>query len=69
VTPVDMLDVEVVNIQTGVWERRDGRWCESRIWRFVDVNDLISCDVYAQPLSLSGGNGMLSYQDVSKAFQ
>ena len=23
---------------------------ESRGWRFVDVNDLISCDVYAQPL-------------------
>ena len=29
VTPVDMLAVEVTNIQTGVWERRDGRWCES----------------------------------------
>ena len=25
VTPVDMLAVEVTNIQTGVWERRDGR--------------------------------------------
>jgi len=35
-----------------VWDRRYGRWCESRAWRFVDVNDLISCDVYAQPLSL-----------------
>ena len=52
VTPVDMLAVEVANIQAGVWERRDGRWCESRVWRFVDVNDLISGDVYAQPLSL-----------------
>jgi len=49
---VDMLAVEVTNIQTEVWERRDGHWCESRAWRFVDVNDLISCDVYAQPLSL-----------------
>jgi len=27
VTPVDMFVVEVANIQTGVWERRDGRWC------------------------------------------
>ena len=48
--PVDML--AVTNIQTWVWERQDGRWCESRTWRFVDVNDLVSCDVYAEPLSL-----------------
>jgi len=27
-------------------------WCESREWKCVDVNDLISCDVYAQPLNL-----------------
>jgi len=33
-------------------ERRDGRWGESRAWRSVDVNDLVSCNVYAQPLSL-----------------
>ena len=52
VTPVDMLAAEVANIQTGVWERRDGRWGESRAWMFVDVDDLVSCDVYAQPLSL-----------------
>jgi len=52
VTPVDVLAVEVTNVQTGVWERRDGLWCESREWRFVDVNDLVSCNVYAQPLSL-----------------
>jgi len=51
VAPVDMLAVEVANIQTGVWERRNGRRCESRVWRFVDINDLISCDVSAQPLS------------------
>jgi len=37
VTPVDMLAVEVTNIQTGVWERWDGRWCESRALRFLDV--------------------------------
>jgi len=47
-----MLAAEVANIQTGVWERRDGRWGESRAWMFVDVDDLVSCDVYAQPLSL-----------------
>jgi len=52
VTPVDMLAVEVANIQTGVWKRRDGRWGQRRAWRFVDVDDLVSCDVYAQPLSL-----------------
>ena len=52
VAPVDMFAVEVANIQAGVWDRRDGRWCESRAWRFVDVNDLISCNVYAQPFSL-----------------
>ena len=51
-TPVDMLAVEFANIQTGVWEHRDGRMCESLTWKFVDVNDHISCDVYAQPLSL-----------------
>jgi len=39
-----MLAVEVTNIQTGVWERRDGRWCESRAWRFVDIDDLVSCN-------------------------
>ena len=52
VTSVNMLAVEVANIQTGVWKPLDGRWSESRAWRFVDVNDLVSCDVYAQPLSL-----------------
>ena len=51
-TAVDVLAVEVTNVNTGVWEHRDGRRCESRAWRFVDVNDLISCDVYTQPLSL-----------------
>jgi len=52
VGPVDMLAIEVANVQTGVWERHDGRWSESRAWRFVDVDDLATCDVYAQPLSL-----------------
>ena len=52
VTPVDMLAVEATNIEAGVWERRDDRWCESRAWRFVDVVDLLSCDVYTQALSL-----------------
>ena len=52
VTAVDVLAVEVTNVKTGVWEHRDGRKCESRAWRFVDVNDLISRDVYTQPLSL-----------------
>jgi len=52
VTPVDMLAVEVTNIQTVVWKRWDDRWYESRGWRFVDVNDLLSCNVYTQPLSL-----------------
>jgi len=46
------VDSWITNIETGVWERRDGRWCESRAWRFVDVSDLISCDVCTQPLSL-----------------
>jgi len=52
VTPVEMLAVEVANIQAGVWERRDGQRYELRRWRYVVFNDLISCDVYAQPLSL-----------------
>ena len=52
VTPVDVLAIEVANVQTGVWERLGGRWSESRKWKFVDVGDLISCDVYAQSLSL-----------------
>ena len=52
VTPVDVLAIEVANIQTGTWERRDGRWSESRAWRFVDIDDFVSCDIYAQPLSL-----------------
>ena len=47
VTPVDMLAVEVANIQSGVWGRRDGHRCESRVLRFVDVN------MYPQPLCLS----------------
>ena len=54
VTPVDMLAVEVANIQTGVWERRDGCWGESRAWRFVDVDDLVPCAVYAQLSDCSG---------------
>ena len=45
-----MLAIEVANIQTGVCECRDGRWSESRAWRFVDFDDLVSCDVYTQPL-------------------
>jgi len=52
VTPFDMLATEIANVQTGVWERRDGRWSKSRAWRFVDVDDLATCDVYAHPLSL-----------------
>ena len=52
VTPVDVLAIKVANIQTGVWERRDGCWNESRARRFVDVDVLANCDVYAQPLSL-----------------
>ena len=52
VTPVDMLGIEVANVQTGVRERRDGRWSESRAWMFVDVDDLVICDVHPQPLSL-----------------
>jgi len=47
-----MLAIEVANVQIGVWERLDGRWSESRAWRFVDVDDLVTCDVHAQPLSL-----------------
>jgi len=49
VAPVDMLAVEATNKQTGVREPRDDRRWELRAWRFVDVNDLMSCDVYAQP--------------------
>ena len=49
---VDKLAIEVTNVQTGVWERRDGRRSESRVWRFVDVDNLVTCDVYEQPLSL-----------------
>jgi len=52
VTPVDVLAIGVANVQAGVWECRDDRWSVSRAWRFVDVDDLVSCDVYAQPLSL-----------------
>ena len=52
VTPVDMLAIEVTNVQTGVWERRDWRRSESHAWRFVDVDDVVTCDVYAQPLGL-----------------
>ena len=52
VTPVDMLAIEVTNVQTGVWELRDGRWSKSRVWKFVDVDDLVTCDVYAHQLSL-----------------
>ena len=51
-TLVDVLVIEVAHVQAGVWECRGGRWSESRAWRFVDVDDLVSCDVYAQPLSL-----------------
>jgi len=28
----------------------DVRWCQSRAWRFVDINDLICCDIYASTL-------------------
>jgi len=52
VTPVEMLSIEVASVQTGAWERRDGRRSESRAWRFVDVDDLATCDAYTQPLSL-----------------
>jgi len=40
-TPVDMLAIEVANVQTGVWERRDGLRNESRAWRFSDFNDSV----------------------------
>ena len=53
--PVDVNRVDVIALMWSRWNREialTSRWCESRAWRFVDVNDLISCDVYAQPLSL-----------------
>ena len=56
VAPIEVLAVEAANTQTEIWERRNGRRCESRAWRFVDVNDLVSCGVYAQPLSLCSGD-------------
>ena len=49
---VHMLAIEVANLQTGVWEHGDGRWCEPRAWRFVHVDDPVFWDVYAQPLKL-----------------
>ena len=49
---VDMLAVEVANIESGMWKRQDGHRPESRAWRFIEVNDLISCYVHAQPLRL-----------------
>jgi len=52
VTPLDVLAIEVANVQAEVWECWDGCWSESRAWRFVDIDDLVSCDVYTQPLSL-----------------
>jgi len=52
VTPSDMLAVKAASIQNGVWECRDGLFCELRVWRLADVNDLISCDVSAQLISL-----------------
>ena len=57
VTPVEVLAFGIASIQTGVWERRDARWCESRGWRFVDVNKLISCEVYTLNLSVSDCSG------------
>jgi len=44
--------IEAANVQAGVWERRNGGWSESQAWSFVDVGDLVSCNIYAQPLSL-----------------
>jgi len=52
VTPVDVQAIEAANVQAGVWERRNGGWSESQAWSFVDVGDLVSCNIYAQPLSL-----------------
>jgi len=43
-----MLAIEIANVQAGVWGHRDGHWSESRAWRFVDIDDLVSCDIYAQ---------------------
>jgi len=60
-----MLAIEVTNIRTGVWERRDGRWCESRAWRFLDVNELVSCNVYAQPHTVFDCSGDRSTGDHS----
>jgi len=54
-----MLAVEVVNIQAGVWECRDGCWYESRPWRFGDVDDLGGTD---QPVTIPTARGQ-TWQD------
>ena len=40
-------------LQTGVWESRDSRWCVSQGWRLLELNDVISCEIYTHNHSVS----------------
>ena len=52
ITPIDMGAVEIIRIQTGVDEHWKVGNLQPRWWRFVDVNDFITVNIHAQPLSL-----------------
>ena len=50
-TPVDMWTIKIASIENGVREHWEIRCLQSGRWRFVDIDNYITINVDAQPLS------------------
>ena len=51
ITLVDMRTIKIASIENGVKEHWKIRCLQSCRWRFVDIDNSITINVYAQPLS------------------
>ena len=52
INPVNMWTIKIASIENGVREHWEIRRLQSRKWRFVDIDNSITINVLAQPLSL-----------------
>ena len=52
ITPVDMQTIEITSIENGVREHWEIRCLQSQWWRFVEIDNSITINIHAQPLSL-----------------
>ena len=51
ITAIDMRTIKIASIENGVRDHWEIRRLQSRRWKFVDIDDSITINVHAQPLS------------------